>query len=57
MDAEQWRQFEFMTVTERKPYNLAALVEMHPYSRCAGLPPEGEVCTTLSFCPHKHLKV
>ena len=37
MGAGQWRQFEFMAVAERKPYNLAALVEMHPYSRFAGL--------------------
>ena len=34
---------------EGKQANLAVLVEMHPYSRFAGLPPEGEVCSTLSF--------
>gem|GEM_PF-6874227 len=31
MSAQQRCQFELMTVTERKPYNLAALVEMHPF--------------------------
>ena len=24
-------------------------MEMHPYPRFAGLPPEGEVCSTLTF--------
>ena len=31
-------------------------VEMHPYSRCAGLPPEVEVCPLLSLGTHKYLK-
>ena len=57
MGVGQWRQFEFMAAAERKPYNraspgrkqanLAALAEMHPYSRFAGLPPEGEVLAVL----------
>ena len=49
MGAGQWHQGEFMAAAKRKPYNLAALVEMHPYSRFAGLPPEGEVLATLMF--------
>ena len=49
-------QFEFMTVTERKPYNRASPEEMHPFWCCAPLPPEGEVCSPLSCLPHKHLK-
>jgi hypothetical protein len=49
MDAGQWCQSEFMAAAKRKPYNLASLVEMHPYSRCAGLPPEGEVLAALCF--------
>ncbi len=40
-----------------KPYNRASPVEMHPYSRYAGLPPEGEVCSPLSFRPHKYIKI
>ena len=32
-----------------KPYNRASPVEMHPYSRYAGLPPEGEVFSPLSI--------
>ena len=32
-------------------------VEMHPYSRCAGLPPEGEVYSPLNFYSHKQFKV
>ena len=47
MGAGRWRQFEFMAAAERKPYNRASLVEMHPYSRFAGLPPEGEVLAAL----------
>ena len=52
MGAGQWRQFEFMAAAKRKPYNraspggkqanLTVLVEMHPYSRFAGLPPKDE---------------
>mgnify|MGYP000852104343 CR=1 FL=1 len=30
-------------------------MEMHPFGCCAPLPPEGEVCSPLSFRPHKHL--
>ena len=39
-----------------KPYNRASPVEMYPYSRYAGLPPEGEVCSPLNFRPHKYIK-
>ena len=30
-------------------------MEMHPYSRCAGLPPEGEVCFMLSYGAMWHI--
>ena len=40
---------------ENKPTALRAM-EMHPFSRYAGLPPEGEVCSKLSLCSHKHHK-
>ena len=40
---------------ENKPTAPGAM-EMHPFSREAGLPPEGEVCSKLSLCSHKHHK-
>ena len=33
MGAGHFRQFEFMEVTEGKPYNRASPVEMHPFCR------------------------
>ncbi len=67
MGAGRWRQFEFIAAAEIKPYNraspgrkqanLAALVEMHPFCRLsAASPPEGEICSPLSFWTHKYLK-
>ena len=35
MGAEQWRQFEFMAVAERKPYNRASPEENKPTSLCS----------------------
>jgi|GEM_PF-5643513 len=60
MGAEQWRQFEFMAVAERKPYNRASPEENKPITLAgagnapllppaAASPPEGEICSPLSF--------
>ena len=66
MGAGLLSQFVFMAITAEnhttglRPWKtdkprLRAL-EMHPYSRYAGLPPEGEVFWPLSFRPHKYIK-
>ena len=60
MDAGQWHQFEFMAAAERKPYNLAALVEMHPFCRLRRRLSTGKRLTRFSghFCsPTNHVRL
>ena len=55
MGAVDLGQFEFMAVTEGKPYNRACGPwEMPPLlPPSAASPPEGEICSTLRIQFHK----